>query len=198
MCTDELQLTMFFAAGAPALMPSNPLGCKFLTDRERHIAHERLIREHRAVGLPDGFGTITELTSIGSDGEGPMASYQSRNLQCQQQYRCCWVLPDQYHGAGALHFLTDYSGGSRLDCDKGATLLSSAVCCSLSCGNLDCIHIRQGSEARYFPRACDIPSHCWLFDPEMEHKFFDPIHGCVFHHNGCIPWWAWVLVVGHQ
>ncbi|KAK5467689.1 hypothetical protein LTS15_000662 [Exophiala xenobiotica] len=41
-------LTMFIAAGAPFLMPSNPQTCMFLTDRERYIANERLIREHRA------------------------------------------------------------------------------------------------------------------------------------------------------
>ncbi|KAL6248965.1 hypothetical protein RBB50_004028 [Rhinocladiella similis] len=41
-------LTMLIAAGAPFLMPSNPQTCMFLTERERHIAHERLIREHRA------------------------------------------------------------------------------------------------------------------------------------------------------
>ncbi|KAK6366244.1 hypothetical protein LTS17_010750 [Exophiala oligosperma] len=38
----------FFLTGAPFLMPSNPQTCMFLTERERHIAHERLIREHRA------------------------------------------------------------------------------------------------------------------------------------------------------
>ncbi|OAP64112.1 hypothetical protein AYL99_00084 [Fonsecaea erecta] len=42
------QITVIVAAAAPVLMPSNPRTCRFLSERERHIAHERLIREHRA------------------------------------------------------------------------------------------------------------------------------------------------------
>ncbi|KIW84705.1 hypothetical protein Z517_00093 [Fonsecaea pedrosoi CBS 271.37] len=41
-------ITVIISAAAPALMPSNPQTCRFLTERERYIAHERLIREHRA------------------------------------------------------------------------------------------------------------------------------------------------------
>ncbi|KIV95886.1 hypothetical protein PV10_03487 [Exophiala mesophila] len=41
-------LTVIFAALAPLVMPSNPQTCKFLTEKERYIANERLIREHRA------------------------------------------------------------------------------------------------------------------------------------------------------
>ncbi|KIX08038.1 uncharacterized protein Z518_02693 [Rhinocladiella mackenziei CBS 650.93] len=41
-------LTTLVAAAAPIFMPSNPQTCTFLSERERHIAHERLVREHRA------------------------------------------------------------------------------------------------------------------------------------------------------
>jgi MFS family permease len=41
--------TMLLAMAAPFLMPDRPDTCKFLTERERIIAAERLVKEHRAV-----------------------------------------------------------------------------------------------------------------------------------------------------
>ncbi|KAF2430599.1 MFS general substrate transporter [Tothia fuscella] len=41
-------LTMVVALFAPLFMPDRPETCKFLTDRERMIAAERLVREHKA------------------------------------------------------------------------------------------------------------------------------------------------------
>lgn len=41
-------VTMIIGFMAPIWLPGSPESCKFLTDRERHIAAERLIREHRA------------------------------------------------------------------------------------------------------------------------------------------------------
>ena len=40
-------ITIFAAAAAPMLLPQSPETCNFLTDRERYVARERLIREHK-------------------------------------------------------------------------------------------------------------------------------------------------------
>lgn len=41
-------VTMFIGLIAPIWLPSSPETCRFLSDRERMIAAERLVREHRA------------------------------------------------------------------------------------------------------------------------------------------------------
>lgn len=46
-------------------MPSNPETCFFLSERERYIAHERLIREHRAVSVT--FDQSTMVTKLCQD-----------------------------------------------------------------------------------------------------------------------------------
>jgi MFS family permease len=44
-------ITMIVAIAAPFLLPQSPETCKFLTERQRSIAAERLVQEHKAVSL---------------------------------------------------------------------------------------------------------------------------------------------------